>query len=219
MSQPQKPIPIVVDTNCYVRLLFWPQRPLMGRVISTYQLLTTVELTKETVFSSGLHARHPWLAEPSILAELKAATLKFSARTQERIDKEATGFRKSGNSRLHALCGAEKIDTRILSMVDAQAWATAVRLKGILATDEWPLRYAAKGIDIDDDGNKLQVFSTLDVVHLLETGGQMQSCQRKDLMRAWRVAGENLHSEADRDYKQLFGDDPPHAQTAGSHKA
>lgn len=217
MSQPQKLI--VVDTNCYVRLLFWPQRPLMGRVISDYKLVTTVELTNETVFSSGLNARHPWLAEPSILAELRAATLKFSTRNQERIDKEATGFRRSGNSCLLGLCEAEKIDTRILSMVDAQAWATAVRLKGILATDEWPLRYAAKKIDIDDAGNKLQIFSTLDVVHLLETGGQMQSCQRKELMRSWRVAGEKLHSDADRDYKQLFGEDPPHAQTVGLHKA
>lgn len=217
MSQPQKLI--VVDTNCYVRLLFWPQRPLMGRVVSDYKLVTTVELTNEAVFSSGLHTRHPWLAAPYVLAELRAATLKFSTVYQERIDKEATGFRQLGNSYLQGLCGVDKNKARVLSMVDAQAWATAVRLKGILATDEWPLRYAAKKIDIDDNENKLQVFSTLDVVRLLETDGQMQSCQRRDLMRAWRVAGENLHSEADPDYRRLFGEDPPHAQSAGFHNA
>ncbi|MDM0018004.1 hypothetical protein [Variovorax saccharolyticus] len=181
--------------------------------------MTTVDLAAETLGNGGLGGRQAWLASTEVQAELAGATLKFREPKTSRMAKEANDFRRIGNSILRKDCEAKGILVRTLSIVDARAWAAAAVLDGVLATDEWPLRLVTRRADVDDDGNKLALFSSIDLVHLLEQAGAMTSPQRVDLMRSWKLAGEALHREADEDYRRLFGEDPPDAQAEIAHKA
>jgi len=217
MQRPPKIV--VVDTNCYVRLLHSPLRPLLGTVVSGHKLMTTVDLAAETLGNSGLGGRQAWLASADIQADMGGATLKFREPKSSRVADEANAFRRTGNAILRKDCEAKGIFVRTLSIVDARAWAAAAILNGVLATDEWPLRLVSTRVDVDDDGNKLGLFSTIDLVHLLEQAGALTSAQRVDLMRSWRLSGEALHREADDDYRRLFQDDPPDAQADIAHKA
>ena len=210
---------VVVDTNCYVRLLHSPLRPLLGKVVSGFKLMTTVDLAAETLGKSGLGSRQAWLASPEIQAELAGATLKFREPKSSRMAEEADTFRRIGNALLRKDCEAKGILVRTLSIVDARAWAAAALLNGVLATDEWPLRLATSRVDVDDEGNKLSLLSTIDLVHLLEQAGSLSSAQRVALMRSWKLSGEALHREADDDYRRLFQEDPPDAQADIAHKA
>lgn len=210
---------VVVDTNCYVRLLHSPVRPLLGQVVAEYKLMTTADLAAESLATSGLGGRQAWLAAPEIRAELAAATLRFREPKASRLLAEALGFRQSANALLRGECRARGIVARSVSMADARAWAAATLVEGVLATDEWPLRFAASRIDMDDAGNKLAVASTIDTMYLLERSGRLASAQRVEMMRSWKLSGEALHREADADYRRLFQADPPDAQAAISHKA
>ncbi|MCY1234583.1 hypothetical protein D9M72_471680 [compost metagenome] len=156
---------------------------------------------------------------PEIQAELAAATLKLRHPKKSRMEEDAIHFRKASNAWLRADCRAKNIAVRALSIADARAWATAVQVNGMLATDEWPLRMATCYVDADDDGNKLPLLSTIELVHLLEQAGELSSAQRVDLMRSWRMSGEMLHRDADEEYRRLFNEEPPNAQADNSHKA
>lgn len=210
---------VVVDTNCYVRLLYSPLRPLLGKVVAGLKFMTTADLAAETMFQKGLGGRQSWLADPAIQADLAAAIVKLREPKKSRMLEEAHYFRRAGNTMLRTYCTAQNIHVRELSTVDAKAWATAVQINGILATDEWPLRKASNFIDADDQGNKLPLFHTLELLALLEGAGELTSLQRLDMMRNWRMSDEKLHRNADAEYRRLFGEEPPNAQAGSSHNA
>ena len=216
---PPPPKIVVVDTNCYVRLLHSPLRPVLGKVVSGHKLMTTVDLAAETLGNGGLGGRQAWLASAEVQAELTGATLKFREPKTSRLAEDANNFRRIGNAILRKECETKGILIRTLSIVDARAWAAAALLNGVLATDEWPLRLVTSRVDVDDDGNRLALFSSIDLVHLLEQAGAMTPPQRVDLMRSWKLSGEALHREADDDYRRLFGEVPPDAQAEIAHKA
>lgn len=209
----QKPTPLVVDTNCFLRLLDWGPRPLVGQTVSTFRLVTTQRLVREGQ-SPELQERYPKLANAGIQRELKAAAQKFPPRQQQLLKNEGDAFRLQANAVVKAHCLAEGTAVlRSLSAVDASLWATAVHLKGALATDEWPLTMAAECIPFDDEGNCIQVFSSVHILHMLETDGRLSAAERWNMMRQWRRDGEGLHRDADKQYKALFGETPPNAKS------
>lgn len=204
---------VIVDTNCYVRLYASSLRPLLGITVSGHALMTIEELAAECSFTSGLTGRQPWLNDPSIQHDLASALLKVREPKKTQITQNTSYFRQAGNRLLEKYCSEQRIACRALSTVDAKALATAVCLNGALATDEWPLRYVAEKLDADDDGNKVKLFTTLEIVKLLESAKHLTRIERIKLMRDWRVSGECLHRDADNDYRRLFGEDPPNGQT------
>lgn len=153
------------------------------------------------------------LADPGIRKELDAAKLKFSPNQQRDIDTEAAYFRREGNRIIEAHCRAQGTFTRTLSAVDASIWAVAARMKGSIATDEWPLGFAANVVEADDDGNTVKVLTSVHILHLLESAGELSQQQRWNTMRQWRMENELLHRDADAEYQQLFGEGPPNAQS------
>lgn len=204
--------PIVVDTNCFLRLLDWEPRPFVGQVVGGYKLVTTEKLVVEAM-SQDLQERYPRLKHPLIQRELKAAALRYPPAVQKTLRADTDEFRLGANGVIATHCAAQKTRVRSLSDVDASLWATAVYAKGALATDEWPLTLAAETIPFDDDGNVLQVFSSVQLLHMLETAGKLDSAGRWNMMRQWRQEREYLHRDADEQYRQLFGEAPPTAQS------
>lgn len=184
----------------------------MGQAVSGFRLVTTAKLVKEAQ-SPELQEKYPLLADLQIQKELKAAALKFPTAVQDSLKEETEEFRVQANAVVERHCAQQKIKIRSLSSVDASLWATAVHMKGALATDEWPLTMAAESIPFDDDGNCLQVFSSVHLLHMLESGGKLDADGRWNMMRQWRQEDEHLHRDADKHYETLFGEKPPNAQS------
>lgn len=203
-----KPTPLVVDTNCFLRLLDWGPRPLVGQTVASFRLVTTEKLVAEGQYG-GLQEKYPKLADAGIQRELKAAALKFPPRDKKTLKEDTEEFRLQANALVEAHCIAQRTPIRSLSFVDASLWATAVHMQGALATDEWALTMAAERVPYDDDGNCIQVFSSVHILHMLETAGKLTPTERWNMMRQWRRDGEGLHRDADRQYKKLFGEEPP----------
>lgn len=180
----------------------------MGQTVSGFRLVTTDKLFKEAQ-TPDLQERYPKLGEAGIQKELKAAVQKFSPAQRKLLEQDTRDFRQQGNAVVEAHCHAQKTWVRTLSAVDASLWAAAVQLKGALATDEWALTMAAQHVPYDDDGNCISVYSSVHILHMLEGGGKLQPKDRWNLMRQWRRDLEGLHRDADKQYRQLFGEKPP----------
>lgn len=203
---------LVVDTNCFIRLLNGP-RPLVGAVLGEFRLVTIQELKQETTVQR-LVKEYPDLGQPNIQHELTLGTLSYTRAGRAKLDELANELRAAGQTYLNAHCKAQSIDVRTLSRVDATAWAAAMQVQGALATDEWPLRFAAELIGADDEGSgKVKLYSSVSLLALLEQHGRITAQERWNLMREWRVTNERLHRDADAEYKALFGETPPTGQS------
>ena len=97
---------------------------------------------------------------------------------------------------------------RELSTADAKALAAAQVLQGALATDEWPLGFVAeRASDVE------QVFTSVDVLHLMEGDGKIAGAQRVEVVSSWVQHGEKLPLNWRDRYRALFGEEPPNAQS------
>ncbi len=208
---PQDQTLLVVDTNCFIRLLDGP-RPLLGRVLGEHKLVTTSALLGEATKSKSLLEKYPALKDARICRELEAATLKFSTKDQALLRELTEDLREGGQALLTQHCADQKIALRRLSLTDAAAWAVAMHVGGALATDEWPLRHVAELLS-DDAGNTVPLFSSIGLLHLLRQADQLTPDECWNMMRQWRIEDERLHREADQEYKQLFGVTAPNAQS------
>ena len=204
--------PLVVDTNCFIRLLNGP-RPLVGAVLGEFKLVTIHELRQETTVRR-LIKEYPDLGQPHIQNELTLGTLSYTRAGRIELDELACELRAAGQTYLNAYCKAKEITARTLSRVDATAWAAAMQVQGVLATDEWPLRFAAELIGADDEGGgKVKLYSSINLLALLEQHDRITADERWNLMREWRVTNERLHRNADAEYRDIFGEMPPTGQS------
>lgn len=124
----------------------------MGQTVASFRLVTTEKLVAEGQ-SIELQEKYPKLGDAGIQRELKAAAHKFSSREKLILRQETDEFRHQANAIVETHCLAQHTHLRALSMVDASLWATAVHLKGALATDEWLLTMASERVPYDDEGN------------------------------------------------------------------
>lgn len=63
---PPPPTYLVVDTNCFIRLLFSPLRPVLGSTFAGYKLVTLSELANEVGPGTEVVERNPWLLDPAV---------------------------------------------------------------------------------------------------------------------------------------------------------
>lgn len=204
---------IIVDTNCYIRLYCSPVRPIMGHEFGGYQLFTIIELRLETDLNTDVIARHPWMANIDIQAELTSACLKLREPKKSTIALAALATRKLGNSALQKYCKDKKTERlRTLSAADCVALATADVLDACLATDEWPLRLVAENAEVE-------LFTSVGILYLMESAGVLTKDARIETVRTWCLTNEALHRDWKTEYQKLFGEDPPDAQSAKSQSA
>lgn len=210
---PNAPKKIIVDTNCYIRLYCSPVRPIMGHEFGGYQLFTITELKLETDLSTDVIARNQWMANADIQAELAAACLKIREPKKSTIASVANATRKMGNMLLRQYCEDQETERlRTLSAADCAALATADVLDASLATDEWPLRLVAENAETE-------LFTSVGLLGLMERAEKLTREARIETVRSWCLTNEKLHRDWKTEYRELFGEEPPDAQSVKSQSA
>lgn len=202
---------MIVDTNCLVRIYFSPLRPILGQVVSGYALKTLSELASELKALAGRQDL-AWLSDKDIQQEVDAAVLTLTRGQRKIIYQDGSEIRVHGDAQLRKYCTDKGLQPiRSLSRCDARALAAALELNAALATDEWPLRRVAEDYDYDD-GNPVHLFSSVELLDLLEKQGLLNRDDRIKTYADWLKDGTKLlHGSAHR-YKQLFGETAPTAQ-------
>jgi rRNA-processing protein FCF1 len=201
---------VVVDTNCLVRMYFSPVRPLMGRAVAKYALMTLAQLAAE-LRSLATRQEHAWLSDPVILAEVDAAVLRLTRKQLATVDLHVPPLRKRAEKFLREHCVAtNRRMIRNLSKVDETALVAAIALDAALATDEWPLRLFSGQVEADDNGNSVELLSSVELLHLVEKEGLTTRAERISTYRAWVQYGE-FCEDASTVYRKLFKEQPPKA--------
>jgi hypothetical protein len=208
---PDQPKLVIVDTNCYVRLYYSDLRPILGSVVSGHRLVTLSELANEVREGTAVVERNPWLSASDIQQDIRGAVLEVAAAKRAEYLELAKEFLEIGDQVLQSYCYGKGIIVRELSLADAIAIAIATDLDAVLATDEWPLRLVAGSVEMDD-GKRTQLFSSLDLLQLLESEQKISPDDRIAIVKGWVRAGEHLLGSWREDYKRLFGGTPPTAQ-------
>jgi hypothetical protein len=180
-------------------------------------LMTLTELKLETSHRSNVRERYPWMGATDIQTDLDGACLKLREPKKGKIEQVTKLTRITGNAALAAHCAAKGILlVRELSLNDARALAAADVLDGALATDEWPLRHVAAALDMGGSG---QLFSSIELLHLLEVAGSLGRDERIQTVRAWIQQQEALLRGWEARYLELFGEAPPDGQSDSSANA
>lgn len=197
---------VLVDTNCFLRLYQSPALPLLGQDIGGYRLLTLGCLVDEFLNSPSLTANYSWVAADPKLSDLTNAKLKLRGANKASVGKEQSELRPYAKSLLETHCARNKTHPRILSSRDIELLATTIVLKGIMATDEWPLRHVANDLMEDPDEYDIGLFNSLELLHLLETNGKLSADERRKTVDSWVRLRENLLKGWQEDYQRLFGE-------------
>lgn len=206
---PQAPAFLVVDTNCFIRLLFSPLRPVLGSTVAGYKLVTIVELANELGPGTEVVERNPWLLDRQVQEELAGNCLKFREPKKSAMLAEAKRLRTEGNSLLRRYCIERNLEVvRQLSAADAKALAAAQIVGGLLASDEWPLAFVA-----DRASDVPSVLTSVAVVHLMESDCKITRAQRLEAVSGWVKNGEKLPQHWSQQYQELFGERPPDGQS------
>lgn len=185
----------------------------MGHEFGGYQLFTITELKLETDLNTDVIARNPWMANADIQTELTLACLKLREPKKSYIADVANTTRKVGNLLLQKYCKDQNTERlRTLSAADCAALATADVLDACLATDEWPLRLVAENAETE-------LFTSVGILRLMESAGSLTREARIETVRSWCLTNEALHRDWKTEYGELFGDEPPDAQSAKSQSA
>ncbi|MES2040385.1 MAG: hypothetical protein V4495_21405 [Pseudomonadota bacterium] len=200
---------VLVDTNCFLRLYHSPVRPFLGEIVGGYKLLTLNTLIQEFHRSKRLQEFYAWLM-PDIKAEdlskvaIQTTIGENASIKQERIDHE--GYVQSVIS-LH--CQKENTSIRSLSGRDLDLLATAIVMEAVVATDEWPLRLVVNDLMSVAGEYEMGLFSSVDMLHLLEVDGKLTPDDRKMTIKSWLRYEEKLPREWREVYRRLFGEQPP----------
>ncbi|MEC4718112.1 hypothetical protein RY831_03065 [Noviherbaspirillum sp. CPCC 100848] len=204
---------LLIDTNAFLRLYFSPVLPLLGEVIGGYKLMTLESLVGEFLRSDRLKTKYASVAVDPKLSDLTTAQMKLRGTTKSRVDKE----RQELLPYARALVDAERRKGNNLTpptREDVDLLATAVVLKGGLATDEGALRFVAHDLMEDPDSYPISLFSSLEVLHLLEANGRLTANDRRATVQKWIREDELLPKNWRSDYKRLF--DEPVSSITGS---
>jgi len=200
---------IIVDTNCFVRLFLSDLQPILMRPLPGYRLRTLEVLVKETRPRTRLGDKHAWLNQKEIQDELKQATLELSQEDRDEYQAWEAHYAASAKVLIDTYCREKGLEPRSLSKPDVQALFYAGYLPdALLATDEWPLRMAAERL-IEP---AIEVWSTLDLVKLLENAGLFTADARRTLVKRWLQEDEWLPWGWRAQHEQLFGENPPTVQ-------
>jgi hypothetical protein len=202
---------VIVDTNCYVRLLFCDAlRPILTLIVGGHRLMTLEPLAAEAMGGrSPLVQRFPWLLDKSIQGELVAGILPLPENERELFQQSAAVFRAHANRFLDKYCAERRIQRRSLSAEDCMAWTVAAEYEAVLATDEWPLREACGHVQFDDEQPGLvDTMTTLDLLQLFERDGRIGAEQRRLVVKQWVASGECLLRGWEQHYEALFAERP-----------
>ena len=176
---------VIVDTNCFIRLFHSSVKPIFGMDIGGYRLLTLGCLVDEYLLSPNLKSSFPWIAQEPRLSELKNSKLKLKASNKTATQNQIKSLKPYAKSLLTLHCNKQGIGVKSLSKSDLELLATTVAISCIMATDEWPLRLVAKDLMEDPAEYKIGLLNSLELLHILEINGKIDSEERRNTVDAW----------------------------------
>ncbi len=197
---------VLVDTNCFLRLYHSPVLPLMGQDIGGFRLLTLESLVDEFHNNPVLTQSYPSVSSGPKHDDLTKAKLKIRSATKTSVKIAQTHLRPYAKSLLESYCNKRKINIHSLSNRDLDLLATTIELKGIMATDEWPLRIVAQDLMEDPDEYEIGIYHSLELLQLLENYGKLSPENRRKTVRSWVLYRENLLKGWELEYQRLFGE-------------
>lgn len=198
---------ILVDTNCFLRLYQSSVRPLMGQDIGGYRLLTLKKLIEEFQNNQNLVSNYPSIASGPKHDELTNSAIKLSGINKGKIKDSQKELAPYAKSFLASYCKQQNIEIiRRLSTPDLELLATTIIIKGIIATDEWPLRLVATDLMEDPEEYKIGLLNSLELLHLIQENGKISPEDRRKTVRSWVLYREKLLGNWREDYQRLFGE-------------
>lgn len=211
----EKPRFLLVDTNCFIRLYGSPVMPLMRQTFGGYLLLTLQSLIDEFKDNKDLAGRYPWVTQEPRLSDLIGSRLKLSGITKRLVEKQLRSLEPYAKTFLATDSKKKGISPpKRLSTQDLELLSTAVVLKGVVATDEWPMTLVIKDLMAEPEEYAIGVLNSIEVLHLLESSGALTSDIRKQTVSAWVSLGEKLPRDWRSDYERLFGEPADEAHSA-----
>jgi len=202
---------VLLDTNCLVRVYFSSLRPVLSRPASGYEFKTLAGLAKE-LKNLAIRPDLAWLSDKVIQSEVDAAVVPLTRAQRQAVEDDTPAIQKHGNGELLKHCVAtSRNHIRTLSRNDAKVLAASLELGAAMATDEWPLRLVAGFYDYDD-GKPVELFSSVELIALLEREGLLTRDDRIRTYSGWLKSGENLLAESPEIYQDQFGEKAPTAQ-------
>lgn len=204
---------ILVDTNCFIRLYCSPIVPLLQQQVGDYQLLTLKGLIDEFFESPRLLKEYPWVSKEPKVSDLKNAALIVRGINARLINEQKKELRPYADSFLAKYCKDRNIvPAKRLSSRDLELLASAVVLRAIVATDEWPLGLVIRDLMQDPDDYEIELMTSLDILHLLEKNGKLARDIRIQTCDSWIRLGEKMPTDWRKQYKALFGEPAPVTQ-------
>lgn len=207
-----QPRVLLIDTNCFLRLYYSPLRPFLGVEVGEYKILTLATLIDEFRESERLMKEYAWLQEDLAREDSANASVQLSEDDLKDVIFEKKQLRPYANSLLEKHCKKEGIGPKNLSDRDVSLLASAAVLEAVIATDEWPLTLVIEDLLSVEGEYEIQVITSLDVLHLLETNGMLTADDRKETVRSWQRCDEKLPRDWRNIYRRLFNEAPPTLQ-------
>jgi hypothetical protein len=181
---------ILIDSNIYFRLA-QSIRPLLKTEFGAqnYSLYVIKELQQEFDKSTRLRNRFPWVNDPEY-SDNRSHQLQVSRKEKKEIDQTFDFIYDHART---AYPGASRVDVTIL----AHAYVLGIPV----VTDDGDMLMLAKDFEI-------QTLITLDLLKL------MLECKHINMGKVREIAGylayvKDKPREYWRNYKKLFGEDPP----------
>lgn len=206
---PGEPRIVLVDTNCFLRLYSLPKLPFWG-AIGSYRLVTLPSLVNEFFSGARLNNEYAWVDKKFRAEDKSEVVLTLDGAQHATMRGEVDALHDYADNLLYEYCHQRNISIRTLSRNDLELLATAVVLRAIIATDEWPLKLVVEDLtrNNDEDDYGIEVFTSVHMLKLLEDGQFLPAEERRATMKSWLRSGEALHRDWNRDYKQLFKEEP-----------
>lgn len=157
-------------------------------------------------------ANYAWLEQDIATMDHEAFSMPLTAEDKTDIAIEIGQLGPWGNKLLEGHCKKEEIKLRGLSKRDIHLLATAAVVEGVIARDEWPLKLVIDELTRDDDDYRIEIVTSIDMLYLLETNGQITDEERVATVRSWLLYEEKLPRGWGEIYLRLFGQQPPRLQ-------
>ena len=152
--------------------------------------------------------RYKWVKDAPRLNELKGGVFTAKGKNKASVRQTKDDLRPYAKAYLEDYSKRRKISpVKRLSAEDLELLSTAVVFDGVIATDEWPLGVVIEDLQEDPD-YKILKLTSVHILHLFETNGQITKDERLKAVETWQFLKEKLHRDWIRDYEKLFNEHP-----------
>lgn len=201
---------VILDTNCFVKLYHSPVLPFLGQLAGGYNLMTLTCLIDEFKRSDRLQSEYAWLNRKVAAEDLDKIAIKLSADQIVAVAESIEIDCAYSRDWLSEYCNNHAVKVkRTLSDPDSELLATAIVLKAIIATDEWPLQRVIDDLMSVEGEYEIGVITSVHILKALEQGQYLSRETRIATVKAWVQFNEPLPHNWKAIYKQLFDESAP----------